>query len=57
MSGRRRPSPHTHGAEETRLRISREAARLMAEEGVLDFHAAKRKAVERLNLPEGQHLI
>ena len=28
----------------------------MAEEGVLDFHAAKRKAAERLNLPEGQHL-
>ena len=28
----------------------------MAEEGVLDFHAAKRKAVDRLNLPEGQHL-
>jgi len=28
----------------------------MAEEGVLDFHAAKRKAVERLNLPEARHL-
>ena len=62
MSGRRRrPSLHAHGAEKihqnkTRLRISREAARLMAEEGVLDFHAAKRKAVERLNLLEGQHL-
>lgn len=56
MAGRRRPSPHSHAADETRLRISREAARLMAEEGVLDFHAAKRKAVERLNLPEGQHL-
>jgi len=60
MSGRR-SSPHAHDVEKihqnkTRLRISREAARLMAEEGVLDFHAAKRKAVERLNLPEGQHL-
>ena len=58
---RRRPSPHAHGAEKihqnkTRLRISREAARLMAEEGVLDFHAAKHKAVERLNLLEGQRL-
>jgi hypothetical protein len=28
----------------------------MAEEGINDFHAAKRKAVERLSLPEGQHL-
>ncbi len=52
----RRHSPHIHGAEETRLRISREAARLMAEEGVLDFHAAKRKALARLNLPDGRHL-
>ena len=61
MSGHRRSSPHTHDVEKihqnkTRLRISREAARLMAEEGVLDFHAAKRKAAERLNLPDGQHL-
>ncbi len=28
----------------------------MAEEGVRDFHAAKRKAAERLNLPEARHL-
>ena len=52
----RRTASHTHGAEETRQRISREAARIMAEEGVRDFHAAKRKAVERLNLPEARHL-
>ncbi len=52
----RRPAPHPHGAEEIRQRIGREAARLMAEEGINDFHAAKRKATERLNLPEGQHL-
>jgi len=45
-----------HGADETRLRLSREAARIMAEEGVLDFHAAKRKAADRLNLPEARHL-
>ena len=56
MPGRRRPSPRTHGTEEIRQRISREAARLIAEEGINDFHAAKRKAAERLNLPEGQHL-
>ncbi len=28
----------------------------MAEEGVRDFHAAKRKATERLNLPEARNL-
>jgi hypothetical protein len=56
MNGRRRPASPPHGNEETRQRISREAARLMAEEGVLDFHAAKRKAAERLNLPETRQL-
>jgi len=52
----RRTAPHAHGAEETRQRISREAARIMAEEGVRDFHTAKRKAAERLNLPEARQL-
>jgi hypothetical protein len=56
MNGRRRPAPHAHGLEEIRQRISREAARIMAEEGVQDYHAAKRKAVERLNLPEARQL-
>ena len=55
MPGRRRPSS-THSIEETRLRISREAARLIAEEGLNDYHAAKRKAIARLNLAQGQHL-
>lgn len=55
MAGGRRGSS-THGAAETRQRISREAARLIAEEGINDFQAAKRKAIDRLNLPEGQHL-
>ena len=54
MAGRRRPA--AHGSEKIRLRIAQEAARIMAEEGVLDFHAAKRKAALRLNLPEAQHL-
>jgi len=48
--------PAAHGSEKIRLRIAQEAARIMAEEGVLDFHAAKRKAAVRLNLPEAQHL-
>jgi hypothetical protein len=56
MNGRRRSAPHLYGGEETRQRISREAARIMAEEGVQDYHAAKRKAVTRLNLPEARHL-
>lgn len=33
-----------------------EAARIMAEEGVKDFHAAKRKAASRLNQPETRDL-
>jgi len=56
MPGRRRPASHTHGADATRQHISREAARIMAEEGVRDFRIAKRKAAERLNLPETRHL-
>ena len=55
MAGHRRPASHP-GAEEIRQRISREAARIMAEEGVRDFHTAKRKAAERLNLPEARQL-
>jgi len=45
-----------HGADEIRQRLSREAARIMAEEGMPDFHAAKRKAAARLNLPDARHL-
>ena len=54
--GKRGPSPTMHAAAETRQRISREAARLIAEEGINDFQTAKRKAGERLNFPEGRHL-
>ncbi|MFP4130021.1 MAG: hypothetical protein ACLFSJ_04695 [Halorhodospira sp.] len=45
-----------------RLSLIREAARLMAEEGVRDYYAAKRKAAERLgagetrNLPSNQEI-
>jgi hypothetical protein len=52
----RRPALRAHGADEIRQRLSREAARIMAEEGVHDFHAAKRKAADRLNLPDARHL-
>lgn len=44
------------GAEQIRQHICTEAARIMAEEGVTDFHAAKRKAANRLNQPESRHL-
>ena len=55
-TSRHRPASPPHGTEETRQRISREAARIMAEEGVRDFHVAKRKAAERLNFPEARQL-
>ena len=42
--------------EQLRQHICTEAARIMAEEGVTDFHAAKRKAAVRLNQPETHHL-
>ena len=44
------------GAEQIRQHICTEAARIMAEEGITDFHAAKRKAANRLNQPETRHL-
>ena len=39
-----------------RQRLVQEAARLMAEEGVQDFYAAKRKAAERLGAPHTQNM-
>jgi hypothetical protein len=36
--------------DEARRRIALEAARLMSEHGIRDFHLAKRKAAERLNV-------
>ena len=44
-----RESGHHGGrAQELRRRIALEAARLMSEHGIRDFHLAKRKAAERL---------
>lgn len=42
--------------EQNRVRLAQEAARLMADEGVQGFAAAKRKAAERLGLPANRHL-
>lgn len=51
-----RHARETRAIQHIRERISCEAARLMAQEGVGDYHVAKRKAAERLNLPEDKHL-
>lgn len=48
----RRGRPSGRGSEHKRQRISIEAARIMAEEGVRDFQSAKRKAAERLALDD-----
>ena len=50
-----RPHAHAHlhaqaRTRERRLRLAHEAARLMAEGGIRDFHMAKRKAAQRLGI-------
>ena len=42
--------------QRTRLRVAQEAARLMSEHGIRDFHHAKLKAAERLGVHELQAL-
>lgn len=42
--------------QRTRLRVAQEAARLMSEHGIRDFHRAKRKAAERLGVLDEQAL-
>ncbi len=49
MNERSRRGLHPH--DDDRLRICQEAARIVVEEGVRDYHAAKRRAAERLNMP------
>jgi hypothetical protein len=43
-------------SQRTRLRIAQEAARLMSEHGIRDFHHAKLKAAERLGIIDDQAL-
>jgi len=52
----RRPKSHLSDTDQIRQHIAETAARIMAEEGVSDFHAAKRKAADRLGVPESKHL-
>jgi len=42
--------------QRNRLRVAQEAARLMSEHGIRDFHHAKIKAAERLGITEAQAL-
>ena len=51
---RRARDPATRGATEVRRRIAVEAARLLTEQGMRDFHQAKRKAA--LNLGFGDNV-
>lgn len=50
------PNNPPRGGEQLRYHLSQEAARIMAEEGVRDYHAAKCKAAVRLNQPDTRHL-
>lgn len=48
---------HAHDRlQRNRLRIAQEAARLMSEHGIRDFHHAKLKASERLGILDAQNL-
>ena len=49
-------SPRNPGRRQLRDQIAREAARMMVEGGIRDYHLAKRKAVDRLGVrqPAGQ---
>ncbi|MFI4958646.1 MAG: hypothetical protein ACHP7C_05745, partial [Lysobacterales bacterium] len=48
---------HAHDRlQRNRMRIAQEAARLMSEHGIRDFHHAKLKAAERLGILETQAL-
>ena len=54
-----RPHAHTHAltrTRERRLRLANEAARLMAESGIRDYHQAKLKAAERLGIHDDASL-
>lgn len=49
------PAP-TRSPQKLRLELAQEAARLIAEDGINDYMAAKRKAALRLGVPPGRHL-
>jgi len=51
-------SAHTTNHKDLRMhqQLAQEAARLIAEEGIKDFHIAKHKAAERLHAPQTHNL-
>ena len=51
-------SSHIDSNKDLRMRqqLAQEAARLIAEEGIKDFHTAKHKAAERLHAPQTHNL-
>ncbi len=51
--GRRGGARPGRGADRLRERIAHEAARIMHEQGIRDYGLAKRKAAERLGVPDG----
>lgn len=52
-----RAGKHTLRSEgQLRQHISAEAARIMSDEGVRDFQIAKRKAADRLSIPDNKHV-
>ena len=52
-----RAKRHPVRAENLRRALAQEAARIMAEHGISDFLAAKRKAAERLGVSDGAALL
>ncbi|HZQ62808.1 MAG TPA: hypothetical protein VFC24_15755 [Casimicrobiaceae bacterium] len=50
------PSPQSTRATQDRTRIAQATARLIAEHGLTDWSAAKRKAARQLGIPEGLSL-
>ena len=60
-NNRQRASPHAHMHAQTRIRerrqqLAHEAARLMAEGGIRDYHQAKLKAAQRLGIHDDASL-
>jgi len=50
------PARTSMKSNQVRERIAKEAARLMCEAGIHDFQLAKRKALQRLRIPDQRHL-
>jgi hypothetical protein len=56
MTERRRPHFHSRSGDDQRQRIAAEAARLISELGLRDYHQAKLRAAQRLGIHDERHL-